>query len=707
MVRRSSMMGGMNESASDLAGKRERLRILAGLFGLILLIGFVLRVVLLVQDGGTSWWGSLLAVVLGIVNDGLTAVVALTPLACWLWLSGGGSLVNRWWRIAMLTGIIAGLLFGAAVEYYFFAEFNARFNHIAVDYLLFPGEVATNVWQSYNVPLFLGLSVALGGGAAWGIDRWIGAAPFAPMPIRRRLQVAVTAIGMGIISVIALGLIPAHPQGDRRTDEVAANGLVQLVRAFATSHLSYEDYYRVMPADAARQRAAQEVGWSSPTDPQRTFTAAVDRAKPLDVVVILEESLGSEFVKRLDGSHPATPGLERWMPQSLLLSNLVATGNRTVRGLEGVLCSFPPLPGDSIWKREKSERVATIAGILKDQGYQTQFFYGGAGAFDGMKPFALANGWQDFIEDGIVASDFPADAFRTAWGVEDGQVFKRLLEHQHAAAAAGRPFFGTLLTTSNHKPFLTPDSKDVRHSADRLKAAGLVGLEVAAGLIVAWLLLRRRIGVVQLGLVTGLIITAYGIWAWVKIQPRDTRTHAVAYADKMLTAYLDQAKADGLLDHTVVLIVGDHGARVYGAEEIPAGSYRIPGVIIAPDERFHGMVIDQLCSQIDLAPTVLSIAGVSYRAPFFGRDLLRSGDLPGRAWLIHNRDIGLLTDRELVVLGLQRSVTTYRRPDRGTDAFQQVPVDAGWTELIDRATGLFQAASELYEGRSYALPAKP
>src|SRR6185436_16533626 len=66
-----------------------------------------------------------------------------------------------------------------------------------------------------------------------------------------------------------------------------------------------------------------------------------------------------------------------------------ASGNRTVRGFEGVLSSFPPLPGDSIVKRDLSKNVETIARVLKRDDYTTVFLYGGRGLFDGMRSFAM------------------------------------------------------------------------------------------------------------------------------------------------------------------------------------------------------------------------------------------------------------------------------------------------------------------------------
>ena len=69
-----------------------------------------------------------------------------------------------------------------------------------------------------------------------------------------------------------------------------------------------------------------------------------------------------------------------------------------MRGFEGVLSSFPPLPGDSIVKRDRSENVETLARVLKRDGYETLFLYGGRGLFDGMRAYALENGWDRFIE---------------------------------------------------------------------------------------------------------------------------------------------------------------------------------------------------------------------------------------------------------------------------------------------------------------------
>jgi len=675
-------------------------------------IGSLLRAGLCASEGLLGREGTALGVMWrGAAVDLVVGVVLLTPVALGLALGRGRQLNRPRARGLGFTLLFALALFAAFVEYFFFQEFDARFNHIALDYLLFPGEVGGNIWESYPLPLYVAL--ALGGGAllAWLALRAVRLAHFEARPWRSRFASAAGVLALSAAALAVLRACPASATGDRQVDELAGNGALQLARAFQSASLNYADFYRTVPEQELWTRAARELGWPSPASPARAFPAVERRAEPLDVVVILGESFGSEFVGRLGGARPCTPEFERWAEQGTLVTNLMATGNRTVRGLEGVLCSFVPLPGDSIWKRDKSDDVASLAGVLREQGYRTEFVYGGAGSFDGMRQFALQNGWQRFVEDGLVgASDFPSDAFRTAWGVADEHIFDALLQRQRVARAEGRRFCGTALTVSNHKPFLTPDTQDRSLRDGQLVASGAWGGALLLGTLLAWRFLRPRWSAVRLASLCALAWGGFGLRAWLEVQPRDSREAAVRYADRALGAYLDSARAEGLLEHTVVLFVGDHGARVYGAEEIPAASYRVPALFLAPEAHYHGRTLDGLCSQVDLVPTLLSIAGVDHVSPFFGQDLLAqpqdgSGG-PGRAWLIHNRDVGLLTDDLLTVLGLRGTTTFYRRSGRASSTFTRVTgtaEDAELTRAAERAAAVFQVAATLYESRRYRL----
>jgi len=640
---------------------RQRLSLLVKLSWPVLVLGAALRVVLhlafATESSGPLALGLTLAV--GVVYDALTAVVVLTPVALALFFFR-----SRWIERPLVRGVVLGVaytlvVFEAFVEYFFFEEFNARFNNIAVDYVLYPHEVVGNVFESYNVPLFVALAVASGATLGWFLTQRLGRVELERLPWAVRLRGAATSFGIALASVAGLYALPREVSEDRITSEIAAGGPVQLVRAFWSAGLDFPLYYRTLPTVQARERAADLLGFDKLDG--ALATAAPDAlvvekhvgragVQPKQIVIVLEESFGSDFVGALGHARtPCTPSFERWMENGLTLTNLTSNGNRTVRGLEGVLCSFVPLPGDSIVKRDRSENVATAARVAKANGYSTAYFYGGYGMFDGMKPFMPNNGYDEFIDE----PDFPDDAFRTIWGVADEYIFDALVARQLAAREKGEKLFATLLSVSNHKPYRVPS----------------------------------------------------GRVDWPDDDPH--RQGAVMYADWCIGRYLDTLASNGLLADTLVLIVGDHGARVYGAEQIPTSSYRIPALFVSPDPQWKGRRIDRLCGQIDLLPTLFELAGIECRAPFFGESVLSAPSDGGRAFVHHNREVGILTDNALVVLGLQNAVAYYTRAGRGSDEFTRVEPDRATPELrslADDASAVFGTAYELYQNRRLRLP---
>src|SRR5262249_54444939 len=93
-----------------------------------------------------------LSFVLGAGFDLVAALYAVAPFALWLALAPDRVARSRIYRSAMLAGFCAGVFatFLLAVsEWLFWEEFSARFNFIAVDYLLYTHEVLANIWQSY------------------------------------------------------------------------------------------------------------------------------------------------------------------------------------------------------------------------------------------------------------------------------------------------------------------------------------------------------------------------------------------------------------------------------------------------------------------------------------------------------------------------------------------------------------------------------
>jgi phosphoglycerol transferase MdoB-like AlkP superfamily enzyme len=512
--------------------------------------------------------------------------------------------------------------------------------------------VFINIWDSYPVVPFVAGCALLSGAWLFAAAWLFGAMWSQPVPRRSRW------LALGLTITLCLALAPtirlkgARFSNERVISEMANNGALSFLSAALTRHLDFAAFYKTLPraeAYARVRRLLAEPGSVFAEDGESIRRrVAGDPSRPrLNVVIILEESLGSEFWGCLGRpGRSLTPEMDRLATEEgLLFSNLYASGNRTVRGMEGVLSSFPPLPGDSIVKRDLTDNVETIARLLKRDGYQTIFLYGGRGLFDGMRSYAVRNGYDRFIEQ----KHFSNPTFSTIWGVCDEDLMARAITELRQLDQAGQPFLATLLTVSNHKPFTYPKGRIPEDPEKR------------------------------------------------------HRYHAVKYADYALGQFFKAAKQERFWTNTVFAVVADHGARVYGSQSIPIKSHEIPLVLLGPAVVKAPARIPVLGGSLDVSPTLLGLIGRPYETLFFGRDLLKQASGAGRAPVQHNRDIGMFAQERLAVLGLKQGVEYYRGDPKQADLQPVATPEAADLELERDTTALFQVADELYVQRRYRI----
>lgn len=100
----------------------------------------------------------------------------------------------------------------------------------------------------------------------------------------------------------------------------------------------------------------------------------------------------------------------------------------------------------------------------------------------------------------------------------------------------------------------------------------------------------------------------------------------VARADAALGKILDQLKADGLEEDTIIFYYGDHGGAVSRSKRFLYENGTHPPLIARFPKKYQhlapvapGSRVGELVNFVDLAPTVLSLAGVTPGAQFQGR----------------------------------------------------------------------------------------
>lgn len=581
----------------------------------------------------------------GLRFDAVVAVILVLPQTMHLTFFTNSAVtgrLSRWMLLCEWSIAFAFVPFVCVAEGLFFDEFQSRFNYIAFEYLVYPHEVFGNIWETYPViPLLAAVGVTTG--LLVFLARRLTFSTLAvPLSWRRRVGM------LGVVVALAAGLFGTSSVAGmqlsqhRVVNQCAGNGVYTFVYYAWTCNFDYPTFYLTAREDESYRRVRDRIGMpgdrfhqdsSNPVD--RTVTSPAPR-RDLNVVLIIEESFGSDYVGVLGDDRGYTPRFDELSEQGILFDNFYATGNRTARALEAILASFPPIPTEAILKRPHSDCVYTLAHVLAERGYETVFLTGGQGMFDGMYDFMTANGFQRFIEEDQIEDPIHT----TVWGVCDEDTFRRTLQECTAMHASGRPFFLTVLTVTNHSPFTFPAGRIEYPSQGHV------------------------------------------------------REYALKYSDWALGDFFEKARNCDFYNETVFVVLGDHGARVYGSQLFPMKSYRVPVLVLLPHGERAGTRMSTLACSMDIAPTIMGLLGGSYRSVFFGRDVFRVKRSEGYALMQHNRDIALLTaDGRMMVLGCQKQATQFRMNPETYQLKLVKPVDE---ELQADTISFFQAGHRLY-----------
>lgn len=367
-----------------------------------------------------------------------------------------------------------------------------------------------------------------------------------------------------------------------------------------------------------------------------------------NLVIILEESLGARFVGELGGLD-ITPELDKLYQQGWGFDNLYATGTRSVRGIEAITTGFTPSPSRSVVKLSKSQHnFFSLADVLSQEGYKTQFIYGGESHFDNMKSFFLGNGFNDIVD--INHIDNPQ--FISSWGVSDEDLFNQADKELTKLSNSTEPFFSLVFTSSNHDPFDIPQGKvslPTGHDPENYK-----------------------------------------------------RDLAIKYADYALGKFINKAKTQSYWENTVFLVVADHDVRVFGSEPVPLKSFHIPAVILNSDMKSKRD--PRLVSQIDLPVTLLSLLGIDQATPMLGFDLTK--DYPVERAMMQYYDNFAYLENDRAVILMPNQQTSYWRYNKQTKIQEKNEQQNADQTLAEKALAHVLFSNLAYTEQLYRLAEK-
>ncbi len=546
----------------------------------------------------------------GIRADLIMLGMLLVPLALGMPLLANRMGWKIWQNLVLIWGVLVIVRFSfmEASPPAFISQYDLRPNRLFVEYLRYPKEVFATLWQGFRWPLLIGLTLTVISGvvAEKLLQRWLHTHQKTWPIWKVWLTWPLLLLILALMIRSSIGHRPANPSSFALTPDAMVNSLM-LNSAwsvyFAIYNMQHEsnaaDVYGTMTNEAILAQLHENYPWIG-LDTQRKFPtlnihqATVKRDKPLNLVIILQESLGATFVKSLGGEYAVTPHLERLKQKGWWFEQLYATGTRSVRGIEAIISGYLPTPARSVVKLSLSQQnFFTIADLLKQRGYFTEFIYGGESHFDNMASFFIGNGFESVIDQ----HDYENPVFTGSWGVSDEDLLNKAHQQLQQKQAEGKPYFSLVFSSSNHSPYEFPD--------------GRIELDNPV---------------------------------------KQSNTNAVKYADYALGQFFDKAMQSDYWENTLFLVIADHDLNVYGDALVPIERFQIPGLILGADIKPRS--IATIASQIDMAPTLLSLMGISAETPMIGRDLTVESEQQsiGRALMQFADNYALMQGENVTVL---------------------------------------------------------
>ena len=329
-----------------------------------------------------------------------------------------------------------------------------------------------------------------------------------------------------------------------------------------------------------------------------------------NIIFVMLESFRAADIGIYGGKLPLTPNFDKLAKQGILFRNFFANGFQTKHGEIASFCSAMPNYGRAALAGYPKNDYLCLSQVLKGQGYQTSFFHNGDLAFDNQYSFLKKNHFQIIFDK----FSFPKNTEKLGWGYSDEALFRHW---EQELDKIKEPFFTVGLTLTSHHPYDVPEKYSLA-----LKRLNL-GKSNQAKFFESLFYLDSQLGK---------FIQNISQKKWYK------NTLVFIFADT--SHFIESQKQPQNFAETVVL----HS--------------QIPLLILG--EKLNTKEIISYASQLDLAPTVADILGLSINSPWIGTSLLKPQthsfaytNRPAGYWasLSKNGSLILLEDKKILTTG--------------------------------------------------------
>ncbi|MFC5529898.1 LTA synthase family protein [Cohnella yongneupensis] len=551
----------------------------------------------LLLNGLTSWpyWGFMLFVLsivyklewldhqfnVGAMNDWKWKVNygAAILAAFWTLLLGRRA---RWITLVVLDLVLSALLFSDLIYFRYFKDF------ISIPVLFQAGQVGEltdSIWGAITLKdfiLFADLPIGLAG-IGWIVwrrsrDKKQRAKAYVPS-IKRRLLLRLIPGTIAFTLGWSLIYYPVETQKDGWARGLFAGAWWNVPIYNVTGLLGFHGYdvYRYAKENwfsdkLSKQEEQQASEWF---DARRKLQQQMESElmfgeyKGKNVLVVQMEAFQQFVIGQSIGGEEITPNLNKLIGQSLYFPNFYhQTGQGHTSDADfSTSCSMHPLPTGSVFIRFSNNEFDCAPSILKTQGYDTTVHHAYDGSFWNRNNMYNDMEYDQFYNLKNYKFDDPL-----GWSISDKSFFRQTVDQLKTRDSS--PFYAMAITLSSHHPF------DLPLSTQELNVAPFTG-------------------------------TIFGDYI-----------QATHYVDSAVGDLIEDLKAAGLYDNTILVFYGDHDNYIYDTSvydkfygrpltemEKDAILRKVPYIIHLPNDE-HAGVIDKAVGQIDTLPTIMHLLGI-------------------------------------------------------------------------------------------------
>ncbi len=301
------------------------------------------------------------------------------------------------------------------------------------------------------------------------------------------------------------------------------------------------------------------------------------------VIVIQIESLQNEMIDKFYNGQEITPNINKFIKDnSIYFSNYyqqLGKGNTSDAEFTSLNSLYPIISGNTYNVYEKNGFYG-LPWIMKENGYSTTSYHGYVASFWNRENIYPHLGFEESkFEDDYIMGE------KIVFGLDDHDFFKQSIP---MLKAQDDKSFHFMVTLSSHKPFDLPEDKK-----------------------------------------------------WITLDEADDNffgryIQSLHYMDDAFGQFIEELKAEGLYDDSVIIFYGDHYGigmedelvkermeNFLGREYTYEDMFNVPMVIHVPHSGIT-KVVDITGGQIDFLPTVLNVLGIENKYLTFGQDLLNA-----------------------------------------------------------------------------------